>query len=123
MGAAGSDRPGRPVSADGPTVVVCDGHRCRALRDRTDTGTDGTLLDLLGEEVRRTRGAVLIRSACLGVCAAAPAVLVIRDCSPYGATRGSVIGPVENRATVGALMCQVRDADATSRPGRRGRRV
>ena len=91
------------------TVVVCDGHRCRGLRGRTDTGaaegTPPTLLEALRDRVRRSRYAVLIRSDCLGACARAPAALVIRRTSPQaeGGT-GVLFGPLETAEQVHALL-------------------
>lgn len=98
-----------PAATDAVTVVVCDGHRCRALRGRTDTGVaDGeasTLLGALRERVRRSRHAVLIRSRCLGVCAQAPAVCVIRRAAPQPhAGTGALHGPVEGPGQVRRLL-------------------
>jgi (2Fe-2S) ferredoxin len=81
-------------------VVVCDGHRCHALRDRTDTGVAegeaSTLLGALRERVRRSRFAVLIRSGCLGVCSRAPAVWVTHRAVPRANNGpGVLFGPVE----------------------------
>ncbi len=92
----------------GITVVVCDGHRCRALRGRTDTGVgEGeavTLLGALRERIRRSRHGVLIRSGCLGACERAPVVLVIlRGGSPTGVLRGPVEEPGHVRALLEAV--------------------
>ena len=102
--------------ATGATVVLCGGHRCAALRHRTDTGADegeaSTLADLLREWVRRSRHAVLIRSECLGVCARAPAVVVIRGSGMPGRPgHGLLFGPVEGPAQVRGLLQAVTDAD------------
>ncbi len=97
-----------PAVAAGITVLLCDGGRCRAVRDRTDTGvTEGeasTLLGALRERVRRTGGGVLIRSECLGVCAQAPAVLLIRDAAR---STGLLYGPVESPVQVRTLLAAV----------------
>ncbi|KAB1915639.1 (2Fe-2S) ferredoxin domain-containing protein [Micromonospora sp. AMSO31t] len=94
--------PGPFVSPDavGVTVVVCDAHRCRALRGRTATGADGghrPLLDILRDAVRRSRGGVLVRSQCLGACHRAPAVLLLARHEPprSPAEPGVLLGPVE----------------------------
>ena len=50
----------------GPLVALCAGHRCAALRQLA--GTAGTV-DALTDAVRRTRGGVLVTTACLGACA------------------------------------------------------
>ncbi|MEU4689853.1 (2Fe-2S) ferredoxin domain-containing protein [Actinoplanes sp. NPDC023714] len=89
------------------TVLLCSGHRCTALRHRTDTGRDADLLEALRETVRRTRHAVLVRSECLGACTHAPAVAVIAD-APPGA--GRLFGPVESPAQVGRLLETVANA-------------
>ncbi|GIF42255.1 hypothetical protein [Actinoplanes xinjiangensis] len=109
-----------PVTPRTPevTVLFCDGHRCAALRHRTDTGSAGgeaaTLLGALREAVRGTRHAVLIRSECLRVCTRAPAVAVIRpDVVPGEARRGSLFGPVENPAQVRHLLDSVSRADGS----------
>lgn len=103
-----------PVTPRTPevTVLFCDGHRCAALRHRTDTGSaDGeaaTLLGVLREAVRGTRYAVLIRSECLRACTRAPAVAVIRPGRPR---RDSLFGPVENPAQVRHLLDSVSGTD------------
>lgn len=87
------------------TVVVCDGHRCRALRERTDTGTDASLMDVLRDRVRRSRYGVLIRSGCLGMCVRAPAVWLVRRSAPeVSSGRGVLYGPVESARQVQALL-------------------
>lgn len=129
MPAPGNRRGRAPAATDAVTVVVCDGHRCRALRARTDTGVaDGeasTLLGALREQVRRSRNAVLVRSRCLGVCAQAPAVGVIRRAAPQlHAGTGALYGPVEHPGQVRALLDAVPvdgddDAPAAPAPPRR----
>lgn len=94
------------------TVVLCDGHRCRALRSRTDTGVahgeGATLLGALRERVRRSRHAVLIRGDCLGVCAQAPAVLVVRRAAARArAGAGTLFGSVESPGQVCELLAAV----------------
>jgi predicted metal-binding protein len=108
-----------PVTPRTPevTVLLCDGHRCAALRHRTDTGSAegeaATLLRALREVVRGTRHAVLIRSECLRVCTRAPAVALIRpDAVTGGPRRGSLFGPVENPAQVRHLLDSVSRADS-----------
>ena len=87
------------------TVVVCDGHRCHALRDRTDAGAHSSLLEALRERVRRSRYAVLIRSGCLGVCARAPAVWLVRRPAPQiDSGPGELFGPVEDARHVRAVL-------------------
>lgn len=103
-----ADGRGGPASTE-VTVVLCDGHRCRALRDRTDTGVahgeGSTLLGALRERVRRSRHAVLIRANCLGVCAQAPAALVIRRTAALTrAGAGTVFGSVESPGQVRELL-------------------
>src|SRR5690349_19189852 len=75
-----------PTAPAGVTVVVCDGQRCHALRDRTDTGVadieSASLLGALRERVCGSQYGVLTRSGCLGVCAQAPAVLLVHLSSP-----------------------------------------
>lgn len=93
----------------GMTVVMCDGHRCHALRGRTDTGVAkgeaATLLGILREYVRTSRFAVLIRSGCLGACERAPAVCLIRRAGTGpGAPGGVLFGPVESPAHVRELL-------------------
>ena len=96
----------RKSGADGVTVVVCDGHRCRALQGRTDTGAAdceaATLLGALRERVRRSRYGVLIRSGCLGACERAPAVCLVRRAGADDA--GVLFGPVESPAQVRRLL-------------------
>ena len=98
--------PTTPADVVGFTVVVCDGHRCHALRGRTDTGIAhgdaATLLGVLRECVRRSRSGVLIRSACLGACERAPAVCLVRRAEAGNA--GVLFGPVESPAQVQKLV-------------------
>jgi hypothetical protein len=101
-----------PTASAGATVVVCDGHRCHALRDRTDTGVAegeaSTLLGALRERVRRSRYAVLIRSACLGVCSRAPAVWVTHGAAPRtDSGQGVLFGPVERPRHVRKVLDEV----------------
>jgi (2Fe-2S) ferredoxin len=108
-----------PAAPPGVTVVLCDGHRCHGLRDRTDTGValgeESTLLGALREGVRRSRRAVLIRSGCLGVCARAPVVWVARGTAARSsAGTGVLFGPVEDPAHVRELLRSVADADDPS---------
>ncbi len=103
-------------AAPAVTVVLCDGHRCRALRGRTDTGVPAgetsTLLGALSDRVRRTRHAVLIRSECLGVCTRAPAVwLIRRDGSSVAGQRSTLFGPVEKAVQVRGLLDAVAAAE------------
>ena len=94
------------------TVVICDGHRCRALQGRTDTGVaEGeavTLLGALRQKVRATRRAVLIRSGCLGACDKAPVVLLSLRGGPV---EGQLFGPVEQPGQVRAVLNAVRADD------------
>lgn len=99
-------------SAAGVTVLLCGGHRCHAVRHRADAAVPPergvTLLGVLRESVRQTRHAVLIRTDCLGVCARAPAVGVIRPAGSSGeANRGTLFGPVESPAQVRGLLAAV----------------
>lgn len=98
-----------PAAATGVTVVVCDGHRCRALGGRTDTGVPhgeaATLMGALRERVRHSRHGVLIRSGCLGACERAPAVCLVRQ----GNAAGVLFGPVESPAQVRGLLNAVDD--------------
>lgn len=116
------ERRGRaPAAPTGVTVVVCDGHRCHALRDRTDTGfAEGeasTLLGALRERVRRSRYAVLIRSGCLGVCSRAPAVWVThRVVAQVGNGQGVLFGPVERPAHVRKVLDEVPIGDGDTSP-------
>lgn len=97
-----------PVNrTSGVTVLLCDGHRCAALRHRTDVGA--ALLGALSEVVRGTRNGVLIRSECLRACTRAPAVAVIRpNPESGGASHGHLYGPVEEPAQVRHLLDTVR---------------
>ncbi|WP_422771426.1 (2Fe-2S) ferredoxin domain-containing protein [Plantactinospora sp. WMMC1484] len=96
-------------------VVLCDGHRCRALRARTEVGplgVGGDLFDVLREVVRGSRGAVLVRGQCLGACHRAPLVLLLRNAGPNGGDRrGLLVGPVERPEQVAEVVDLVRQAD------------
>ena len=68
-------RTGNAASSDpgGPLVVVCTGHRCAGLRRLA--GLPEVDAELR-QAVRGTRGAVLLDSVCLGVCAHGPAAAI-----------------------------------------------
>lgn len=89
-------------------VVVCDGHRCRALSGRTGVEAGETLLGVMGSAIRGTRHGVLIRSECLGVCHRAPAVVLGRR----GDSAGRLYGPVEDPNQVQALLGAIQANDA-----------
>ncbi|PGH44401.1 hypothetical protein COO58_08145 [Micromonospora sp. WMMA1996] len=110
MGAAA--RPGAGV-----TVVYCDGHRCRALRRPGMPGQESAgLAEILRRAVRASRGAVLVRSGCLGACERAPAVLVL-DGTGRAARRGVLVGPVADAREVDVVVDLVRRADAATDGG------
>src|SRR5688500_11126876 len=58
----------------GPVIVVCAGQRCRARRE---LGGPEAGMEPLRSAVRRSRGAVLVSTGCLGRCHLAAAVLVM----------------------------------------------
>ncbi|NGM15856.1 hypothetical protein O3597_26145 [Verrucosispora sp. WMMA2044] len=94
-------------------VAYCDGHRCRALRHRTvpkapDKPAD--LVEILGQAVRASHGGVLVRTQCLGVCHRAPVLLLLAGSDPIS-RRGMLIGPVEERQHVDAVVDLIRKAD------------
>jgi hypothetical protein len=99
----------------GFTVVYCDGHRCRALRQRraprSPDGGSGDLTDVLRQAVRSSHGGVLIRAECLGACHRAPALLLITGTEQAG-RRGMLIGPVEESPHLDAVVELIRQADA-----------
>ncbi|MFV2112963.1 hypothetical protein ACFHW0_11595 [Micromonospora sp. LOL_025] len=95
------------------TVAYCDGHRCRALRHRTSPKTPyepAGLAEILGRAVRASHGVVLVRTECLGACHRAPALLLLAAADPAG-RRGMLIGPVEERQHIDAVVDLIRKAD------------
>ena len=68
------DNGGKP---DGPVIAVCTGTRCAALCRMSGTGTrEDPLNQRLREATRRTRGAVLVSTGCLGRCDLSAVVLL-----------------------------------------------
>ncbi|MGN9779664.1 (2Fe-2S) ferredoxin domain-containing protein [Micromonospora sp. H33] len=103
-----------PPRSASVTIAYCDGHRCRALRHRSHLNTpDGKpedLTDVLRQAIRATHGGVLIRAECLGACHRAPALLLLTGTQPAG-RRGTLIGPVEQRQHMDAVVDLIRKAD------------
>ncbi|RKN47555.1 (2Fe-2S) ferredoxin domain-containing protein [Micromonospora endolithica] len=94
------------------TVAYCDGHRCRALRDRGRPNASdeaGDLADVLRQAIRTSHGGVLIRAECLGACHRAPALLLLTGADPAG-RRGMLIGPIEELQHVDAVVDLIRQA-------------
>lgn len=58
-----------PPDKGGPVVAVCTGSRCAALCRMSGTATEDDALDSrLREATRRSQGAILISTGCLGRC-------------------------------------------------------
>ncbi|WBB78509.1 hypothetical protein O7606_20095 [Micromonospora sp. WMMD882] len=101
------------------TVAYCDGHRCRALRHRAfpqvpDEPAD--LAEVLGQAVRASHGGVLVRTECLGACHRAPTLLLLTGSDPTG-RRGMLVGPVEERQHVDAVVDLIRNSQCDRRAG------
>ncbi|WP_431879484.1 hypothetical protein [Micromonospora marina] len=99
----------------GVTVAYCDGHRCRALRERGRNGGPEDLPDhinALRAAVRSSRDAVLIRADCLGACHRAPAVLLTGEVT---GGRPALIGPIETAHRWQAVVDAIREADGPAR--------
>ena len=92
--------------ASGPLVVLCSGHRCKALHRLADdqTGTDRVRTTIAGG-----RGAVLVSAPCLGACANGAVAAVARRDGVTGTSGPSVwLGGVDRPAILDALLEWIR---------------
>ena len=88
----------------GPLVALCTGHRCAALHRLA--GTDP--LTEVGAAVRRTRGAVLLTTGCVGACDRGSVAGLARRAPVTGQTGSAVwLSQVQTPERTAALVAWV----------------